>query len=109
MIFQIGRTSSKIPPCDEAFPFTFTHTDKYEERQFLDNSYFARNWENVGYNHRLENGYRLRDVDTQDWAVEIESLKDLFALYEKYGELIIRHSYVADGTKCIEIYDSYRE
>ncbi len=81
MKFTIKRTGiwGNDKPCDEATP--------YEVK-----------------NNVIKNG------ETEKcWAIEINSLEDLIALYRKYGELVIQTNMWDRETPEIEIYDDYRE
>lgn len=69
------------------------------------------NWISSGYNHREENGYIVRDCETEKsvWEVEVDSLNDIISLFKKYGDIIIMGSTYSEYDFTIEIYDEYRE
>lgn len=62
-----------------------------------------RTWYDRGVNHRVENGHIKRDLEIEDWYIEINFLHDLMELIEDCG-----NSVVVDTEKII-IYDDYLE
>lgn len=61
------------------------------------------NWYKRGVNHRVENGHIKRDLEIEDWYIEINFLHELMKLIEDCG-----HRLVIDDEKII-IYDDYLE
>ena len=99
-------------PCDEAFgyPHERWHIRACSEEEY--NRLFSEQeglWRSKGKNHGItEKGRIIRqEEDIVDWTVEINSLDELNAFAEKYGELVI--SIEPHGSPWIEIYDDYRE
>ena len=108
MKFKVHRTScySDESPCDEAFSGTYIPVD---ERTFKSpeehDSRFPREtkWLDKWTNHRLTKVGIARDMPPAPcWYVEINTLDELVAMSEKYGQLVL------DGND-LEIYDTYRE
>ncbi len=116
MKFTITRTSiwDDKKPCEEAMPYEVTYIDMrtFKTPEEFDNKLGSRQgkWLENGTNHRKIDGYIARDLGTTKcWAIEINSLEDLMALYHKYGELVIATNTRDKETPNIEIYDDYRE
>lgn len=112
MKFEINRTSEYgKKPCEEAVKSTIVNVDI----RTVDNPeklkcMSVEDWYNDGTNHRVINGEIARDFENKDcYTVEINTIEQLIELNNKYGELIIRKSYIDDETPAIEIYDDYRE
>lgn len=116
MKFTISRTSmyGDGKPCEEAMPYEVTNVDirtlKTPEEFDRILSLREGKWLENGTNHRIIDGRIARDTGTiKCWAIEVNSLEDLLALYHKYGELIIGTNLYDGETPNIEIYDDYRE
>lgn len=116
MKFAISRTSigGDSKPCKEAKPCKIKYVDqrtcKTPEEFDARLARFEGKWLENGTNHRIINGHIARDIGTKDcWAIELNSLEDLMALYHKYGKLIIEANWYDGETPNIEIYDDYRE
>lgn len=116
MKFTISRTSNwdNENPCEEATPYevirvdvrTFKTPEEFDKKL----AYREGKWLEKGTNHRVINGCIARDVGTERcWAIEVNSLEDLIALYHKYGSLVIETNMWDRETPNIEIYDDYRE
>lgn len=65
--------------------------------------YQRKEWYERGINHRVENGCIKRDLEIEDWYIEINFLHELMELIEDCG-----NSLVIDNEKII-IYDDYLE
>lgn len=65
--------------------------------------YWRKEWHERGINHRVENGCIKRDLEIEDWYIEINFLHELMELIEDCG-----NSLVIDNEKII-IYDDYLE
>lgn len=52
---------------------------------------------------------RRRSADEEAWFIDIETLEDLLAFYDEYGELVLGRATEDRRTPEIEIYDDYRE
>lgn len=61
------------------------------------------NWYDRGINHRVENGHIKRDLEIEDWYIEINYLHDLMELIEDCGYRLVI------GNESIIIYDDYLE
>jgi hypothetical protein len=111
MKFKITRTSewNEKSPCEEAKQGMGkvyderTCTEEYFDLN-LAKHYNGLKWKERGSEHTvLPNGnIKRRLEDSPYWTIEINTLEELIALSEKYGEIIL------DGDS-IEIYDDYRE
>jgi hypothetical protein len=53
--------------------------------------------------------WEIGDFPGQEWFIDIASLDDLMAFYEKHGELVLTATVGDESVPCIEIYDGYRE
>ncbi len=115
MQFEISRTSETWgkTPCEEARQITtFRVDERTKDAPEKINAYQGQStdwWYKEGRNHRVERGHIKRDIECRTWVIDIETLDDLWSLYKKYGELIIRSSRLNNGMNTIEIYDDYRE
>lgn len=116
MKFTIRRTSGweDEKPCEEATPCEVTRVDirSLKTPEEFDNRLGLREgkWLENGTNHRKIDGHIARDMGTvKCWAIELNSLEELIALYYKYGELVIATNMWDKETPSIEIYDDYRE
>lgn len=116
MRFFISRVSTGYDekPCEEAFETTYTQIDERTADDPAKIGYFQsfperiqQEWYGEGVNHRVEHGHIKRDFPGQrGWAIDIGNLKQLYALYQKYGELMIRQHLFSDGPE-IKIIDDY--
>jgi hypothetical protein len=117
MRFIISRTSGwdsgPKAPCDEAYHEMVLETQKMREpaEQFMASGKYYTWWRSDGINHRVEDGYAVRDMEIYTWFVDIASLYDLQRFIEKYGDVVIM--VLKDGKHAgmmeVEIYDNYRE
>ena len=116
MKYIIKRTSGygEEKPCEEAFkhPHEKWYTRTCTEDEF--NARFSSReglWRDKGTNHSItEKGYVTRqEPDTEEWTIEINSLKELNDFASKYGELVISPEAYSSKSPEIEIYDDYRE
>ena len=96
MKFTINRTSNvwDDKPCKEATPYKVTRveTRTLKTHEEFDKKFGAREgkWLKNGTNHRKIGGCIARDNGTKKcWAIELNSLEYLIALYRKYGALVI--------------------
>lgn len=64
---------------------------------------WRKEWYERGISHRVENGHIKRDIEIEDWYIEINTLDELMKLIKECG-----YSLVIDGEKII-IYDDYLE
>ena len=65
--------------------------------------HWREEWYQRGINHRVENGCIKRDLEIEDWYIEINYLHDLMQLIEDCeNDLVI-------NTEQIIIYDDYLE
>lgn len=113
MEFMITRTStwSEYRPCDEAYEKDYMRKDVRTFKSFeeYDNK-FTDNFLDSGSNHRInEYGYIEREFEDKAWFIEIDNLRDLLNLKNKYGDVILCESWESDDYMMIEIYDDYRE
>lgn len=117
MLFQITRTSlwDDTKPYDKCIPIKLTRVDRRTFRTPEEHdarcAKHSSKWFDIGTNHRVENGYIVRDLGTEDlWGLEINSIEELMAFKEAVGaELVISTSYTDWTFPKIEIYDDYRE
>lgn len=113
MKFQIKRTSiwDDVKPCDEAIEDKLVSVDVRSVSSPDKLSCMTpEKWYSEGTNHRTINGNIARDLDKRDcYTININTLKDLMELQNKYGDLVIGTSYIDRITPSIEIYDDYRE
>ena len=116
MKYIIKRTSvwNEEKPCDEAFkhPHEKWHTRTCTEEEF--NKRFSSMeglWRDKGTNHSItEKGWITRqEPDTMEWTIEINSLEELNAFADKYGQLVVSPEAYSSKSPEIEIYDYYRE
>lgn len=120
MEFMVSRTSlcgSDEKPCEEAVKKPYI---EIEERTVDDPVKIGiyggdakkanSDWYGYGSNHRVEDGHIKRDFPAEGWFITINSLEELMAFQEKYGNLVLQKSYNNPSSiPEIEIYDSYRE
>src|SRR5574344_2214278 len=112
MEFMLSRASVRIneKPCDEAYIKNYMMKDVKMFKSFEE--YDSRGKDNFldnGSNHRInEEGYIEREFENKTWFVKIDSLEDLLALENKYGEIIIRHSWENRDYMMIFINDAFK-
>ena len=113
MEFIIERTSTNKKPCKEAVPRDAVYIDRRTvktlaeaKQQSWGRDYFGR-----GSNHREELGMVARDFDEQRiYIININTLEELIAFSEKYGQIILAEEDSYKGYKySLEIYDGWRE
>jgi GTP:adenosylcobinamide-phosphate guanylyltransferase len=100
MKFIVSRTTVSLrksrKPCDEATEADLTPLD-YRTVKTLDDAkkkVWYKDWLEGGLNHREEAGMVVCDskIKEKQWVVDIDSLEDLIAFQEKYGEILISDS-----------------
>lgn len=100
MKFIVSRTIVSLresrKPCDEAVEEELTPMD-YRTVKTLEDAkkkVWYKDWIEGGQNHREERGMVVcdRKVMEKQWVVEIDSLEELIAFQEKYGEILISDS-----------------
>ena len=114
MKYQVRRTNSyEGQPCPEAYEDAYI---RFDVRTADDPAKIPRHrnqptdwWYSEGRNHRVEHGRIVRDFDARGWFVDINSLEELMAFYQRHGRIIIFPSWDNYTIPCIEIYDDYRE
>ena len=116
MEFVIKKTSmwTEEKPCEEAYSKALTKLDVRTEKTFAEarKKHWFKEWYDNGINHRIENGYIVCDAKEKRavWMIKIDTLDQLLAFIEKYGELIISDdAEYKENQRYIEIYDAYRE
>jgi len=109
MKFEIRKSSNwHEKPCDEAMeetrpnldvrrvdsPYRIWHTEEEVQKE----------WYQHGTNHRSENGRILRNLpDTMYWTIEFQSLEELMAFQETYGEILISDIGTSTDLKLLEL------
>lgn len=116
MRFFISRVSMyrEEKPCEEAFEAIYTRIDERTSDDPAKIGYFQsfperiqQEWYGEGVNHRVEHGHIKRDFPGErDWAIDINSLEELYALYQKYGPFMIREHIFSEAPE-INIIDDY--
>ncbi len=117
MKFCVERTSDpmgKRKPCDEAALGTYTFMDRRvidDPRKIpMESGSDGAWWYEEGSNHRVENGEIVRDIGERSaWFVSLNTLEELMAFCEKYGNVIITAEGENPTGPQIEIYDDQRE
>lgn len=112
MKFVVTRTSRFMgKPCKEAKlePVVRLDIRTVSDPAKLGSPEGRRDWYKKGKNHRVEQGHIVREFDDRAWFVEINSLDELLAFKEKYGQLIVGDYLFNHTIPSIEIYDGYRE
>jgi hypothetical protein len=111
--FMVSRTSLwiDVKPCEEAVKKSYTKIDErpVDSPANLKIGPDRVHWYTEGFNHRVEDGHIKRDFEAEAWFVEINSLEELIAFQNKYGDLVLQKSYDNPSILKIEIYDTYRE
>jgi hypothetical protein len=116
MEYVISRTSlwDDERPCDEAY---LAFKPSYQISTYSEEEYDIRfaeqeggKWREKGSEHSVtEDGCicrRMRDV--QVWCVKIDTLDEMNAFAQKYGQIILKERNQT-LLRQIEIYDDYRE
>jgi hypothetical protein len=110
MRFRVKRTSvwREDRPCEEAYSREYMFVDErtVDAPEKLKYRNAAEDWISHGENHRVENGHIKRDFRKDGWFIDFDSLPELCAFIDKYGEVIIMRR---GNIMAIEIYDDYRE
>ncbi len=88
-------------PCDEARQEELTPLD-YRTVKTLEEAkgkVWYKDWLESGENHREENGIVVcnKKEKTKQWVIEVNTLKELIAFQDKYGEIVF-----SDSTPYIE-------
>lgn len=117
MKYIVTRASSHvwdgdIGPCEEARKEEVIWTDEREVDDPRKLKFGGDEWytQEGFFNHRVENGHIKRDWKEQKWVIEINSLEELNAFVEKYGDIIIENYYFGNSEHtAITIYDDYVE
>ncbi len=100
MKFIVSRTTVSLTenrkPCDEAVEEELTPLD-YRTVRSIDEAkkkIWFKDWYEGGVNHRTEGGMIVCDKRTGEkhWVVDIDSLDELLAFQNKYGEIEIAYS-----------------
>ena len=108
-------------PVNNAFSELLIYTRHHTPSGFWpEDSPSIKEWQSRGENHRVKNGYLVRDEEVPVWFVDIDSLEQLRELRRNVDEEIIcgftqseklhkrdGSEYEYDGT--LEIYNDYRE
>lgn len=110
MKFKVSRTSTynDEKPCKEAKRKLYT---KIETRKKI-NVGEKNEWIENGINHHInENGYEQREFPDEcvGWFIDINTLEELLAFRNKYGDVIITRAWDNKNIYELEIYDDYRE
>lgn len=116
MKFIVERTSrmDEEKPCKEAYKEALTHIDIRTVKTLAEaqKERWYKRWFDNGINHRAEDGCVVCDAKEKRsvWVIKIDTLEQLIAFLEKYGELSISDDSRYKEIPCyIEIYDAYRE
>ena len=116
MIFVISRTSiwnCEEKPCDGAFikELTYLNFRAVKTLKEAEKYPWFDDWYNHGINHREENGMIVCNAKKKRgvWCMEVGSLNELVALYDKCGDIVITDAQYKEVPIGIEIYDDYRE
>jgi hypothetical protein len=111
MKFICERTSvwNDIRPCEEAKQELIKHTE-YRTRsiEYL-KKHLPGSLHGDGSEYHNCRGGCKRDYTKTRWVVEFNTLEELIAFKEKYGDLVLRHDCLDSELPVVEIYDSYRE
>lgn len=114
MLFEIESVSKlkEEKPIEGAFPMEIPCVERCTnyatpEEFNQDLGWYQGNWEDYGTNHRIENGYIVRDLPPRKtWGIRIDTLDELIELQKKcVDELIIGDC--TEETPLITIYDGY--
>lgn len=113
MRFLVRRTSDwgDSKPCDEAIPTKYIYYDRrtVDAPEKLRYHNAVEDWYSRGENHRVENGWIVRDIHKDNgWSVDINSIEDMSRFVERNGCVVLTEAYGCDFPE-IEIYDDYRE
>lgn len=123
MRFKITRTSfwdDETPPCDGAIRGTCA---RWDQRTFKSPAEYDRKlghrgtWLDKGTEHGYwkdgeraeESGIQRRLEDGDCWYIVINSLDELVAFNQKYGDLVLSAPRQEGTLPALEIYDDYRE
>ena len=112
MKFIIRRTSiwKDDKPCDEAYEGTYTRMDIRYVKSLDKVKHLADTWYTEGVNHRKGKGCFIREFpDTPAWFVDIDTIEQLTAFMDAYGELVLTWHFNNQDIRVLEIYDTYRE
>lgn len=111
MRFKVSKTScweGEIP-CEGATK----EAVKLVDRREVDNPEKLRmyanhpqGWYGSGSNHRVENNRIARDMKSEAWVIEAESLLDFI---RRFGECVVTVTEGEDPEVKVEIYDTWRE
>lgn len=91
----VSLTHSK-KPCNEAQEMALTPLD-FRDVRTLDEAktkIWYKNWIEDGENHRVENGMVVSDKKTKvdQWVADFNSLEELLAFQDRYGDIVISDS-----------------
>jgi len=103
----------RAPPVPEAFAITRPHWDTRTFKSEAEHdARMNEKWRARGTDHeQLEGGITRRLEDRRVWAVEAESIEELF---RRYGTLVIDYEMFGHPKRgqemlSVEVYDGYRE
>jgi len=113
MKFIIDRASIYDgPPCKGATKESCQRTE-YNSNPAYPHPERMLEWNNSGYNHRMEGRYHVREVDDERWWIEVSTLAELLSMVDPENDGIIvsanNSSRYTDNSLTITIYDSYVE
>ena len=101
-IERASQLTSKERPCEEAFLTKYIYKDIRlckDQNMIYDSN--GLSWFDRGINHRIEDDCIVRDIEKEDWVININSLEDLQVFIAKYAcDLIVNNV-------SITIYDDY--
>ncbi len=116
MKFIVTRVSlygdEEIKSCSNAIKEKIIYTDIRTVSKSEDvPAYKGRSdwWYKEGANHRLIDNNIARDLEKEEWFIEISSLEELMNFIEDVGKIIIRNHFKYTSFKEIKIYDDYIE
>jgi len=121
MEFEIRRTSmwGEEKPCEEAYRKQIIRIDERCFKTFEEhNEKLPRDkkWLEEGFNHKIipankhcNHRHIYREFNDEIWCIKINSLEELLALQDKYGDIILTTCFKNDNIRELEIYDSWRE
>jgi hypothetical protein len=115
MKFLLTRTSAGVEeskPYEKAYLNTYTRVDTRAVDDPSKSHYDSdrETWYTEGTNHRVENGFIMRDFNESAWYINFNTLEELIEFKNEVGtELILSDSIYEKSVSSIEIYDDYRE
>lgn len=115
MKFLLTRTSTGVEeskPHEKAYLDTYIRVDtrSVDDPSKCHYDFDRETWYTEGTNHRVENGFIMRDIKECAWYINFNTLEELIELKKEVGtELILSDSIYEENVFSIEIYDDYRE